>query len=84
MKLSIKGDEKELEKSIKIMNEKYGIFGMIDIVWNHTACDSDWLMEHPEAGCNLDNSLHLKVAFELDESILNFSSNISTYGLNGD
>lgn len=84
LKLSIKGDEKELEKSIKIMNEKYGIFGMIDIVWNHTACDSDWLMEHPEAGYNLDNSPHLKVAFELDESILNFSSNISTYGLNGD
>ena len=84
LKLSIKGDEKELEKSINIMNEKYEIFGMIDIVWNHTACDSDWLMEHPEAGYNLENSPHLKIAFELDESILNFSSNLSIYGISGE
>lgn len=84
LKLSIKGDESDLQKSFKIMNEKYEIFGMIDIVWNHTACDSDWLMEHPDSGYNLENSPHLKVAFELDESILNFSSNLSNFGLSGD
>lgn len=84
LKLSINGDEKDLEKSLKIMNEKHEIFGMTDIVWNHTACDSDWLFDHPEAGYNLENSPHLKVAFELDENILKFSSNLSSFGLNGE
>ena len=78
--------EKELETILKSMNEKYEIFGMTDIVWNHTACDSDWLIEHPEAGFNLENSPHLKVAFDLDESILSFSSILMTsvYGISGE
>ena len=71
-------EEKELENILKLMNENYEIFGMTDIVWNHTACDSDWLIEHPEAGFNLENSPHLKVAFDLDESILTFSSTLSS------
>lgn len=78
--------EEELEIILKVMNEKYEIFGMTDIVWNHTACDSDWLIEHPEAGFNLENSSHLKVAFDLDESILSFSSVLTTsvYGISGE
>lgn len=76
-------DEEELEASLKMMNTQFGIFGMTDIVWNHTACDSDWLIEHPEAGYNLDNSPHLKVALDLDESILKFSSTLEFYGLSG-
>lgn len=77
--------EKELENVLKLMNEKFEIYGMIDIVWNHTACDSDWLIDHPEAGFNLENSPHLKVAYDLDESILSFSSNLKTiYGISGE
>ena len=77
--------ELELEHSLKLMNEKFQIFGMTDIVWNHTACDSEWLIEHPEAGYNLDNSPHLKSAYALDESILKFSSILlSTYGISGE
>lgn len=85
LKLSVdifKNDQ-ELENIIEAMNRQYGVFGMIDIVWNHTACDSDWLIEHPEAGYNLDNSPHLKAAFDLDESILSFSSQLSHYDISG-
>jgi glycogen debranching enzyme len=77
--------EQELEIILKLMNEKYEIAGMTDIVWNHTACDSDWLTNHPEAGYNLENSPHLKAAFDLDESILSFSSVLRTnYGISGE
>ena len=59
-----------------------GILSVTDIVWNHTACNSLWLEEHPEAGYNLKNSPHLRAANELDEAILEFSETITaTYGL---
>lgn len=66
------------------MEKKFGIFVMTDIVWNHTACDSDWLVDHPDAGYNLENSPHLKSAYELDENILDFSSNLKFYNINGE
>ncbi|KAF9995368.1 hypothetical protein BGZ65_008979, partial [Modicella reniformis] len=56
---------------------KYGALSLTDIVWNHTACNSTWLWDHPESGYNLDNSLHLIPAFELDTALLRFSSRIA-------
>ncbi len=61
---------------LSIMKGQFGVSGMIDLVWNHTACDSPWLAEHPEAGYNLENSPHLKPAYALDELILNFSAEL--------
>ena len=85
LKLSddIFNSEKDLESILEKMNNDYGLFGMTDIVWNHTACDSEWLIEHPEAGYNLENSPHLKVAYDLDESIMTFSSSLAFYGHSG-
>jgi glycogen debranching enzyme len=44
------GGEKEVEAVIKLAKEKYGLGGVTDVVLNHTAFDSEWLQEHPEAG----------------------------------
>ncbi|KAG0344926.1 hypothetical protein BG004_004083 [Podila humilis] len=60
----------------KIENE-YGALSLTDIVWNHTACNSEWLWDHPEAGYNLHNSPHLIPAFELDSALIKFSAHVA-------
>ncbi|KAF9397406.1 hypothetical protein BGX21_008912 [Mortierella sp. AD011] len=81
-------EEEDLEKSEeeqraivkKVIDEiesSYGALSMTDIVWNHTACNSTWLWDHPESGYNLHNSPHLIPAFELDSVLLKFSAKIA-------
>ena len=79
-------DEKEsrLCEEIKNINRNCGILSISDIVWNHTACNSYWLNFHPEAGYNLKTAPYLRSAFELDESLLKFSSDLNSYQLTND
>ena len=39
-----------LETELKRLHDVDGILAITDIVWNHTAHNSAWLEEHPEAG----------------------------------
>lgn len=40
----------EVVAVVGMAKEKYGLGGITDVVLNHTAFDSPWLEEHPEAG----------------------------------
>lgn len=69
-----------LKKKIDWMHQN-GLLSMTDVVWNHCACDSPWLKDHPEATYNLENSRHLRVAYDLDECIMRFSAELASYEL---
>jgi glycogen debranching enzyme len=40
----------EIGQVLKLAKEKYGLGGVTDVVLNHIAYDSPYLVEHPEAG----------------------------------
>jgi glycogen debranching enzyme len=69
-------DEERIEQvyeAIKEINDKSDMLCFIDIVLNHTATDSDWLLEHPDGAYNLHNCPFFKVAWEFDKFLAEFS-----------
>ncbi|UZJ52793.1 hypothetical protein CBS101457_002113 [Exobasidium rhododendri] len=70
-----------IKRWMKMIKEKYGILSMIDIVINHTANNSEWLNDHPDAGYSPFNSPHLTPAEELDRALLEYSSRLGSLGL---
>ena len=63
----------ELKNILHYAKENLGLLIIVDVVWNHVSCDTPWISEQPDAGYNLENSPHLRIAYELDESLMNFS-----------
>ena len=73
--------EKDVAAIIKKMETEYKLLGMTDVVWNHTANNSKWLEEHPEAGYNIETCPWLESALELDSALLKFGEALEKYGL---
>lgn len=72
---------KRVVEILKVAREEYGLLSLTDVVLNHTANDTPWLNEHPEAGFSPANTPHLTPAFELDSAIIDFSSSLTSRGL---
>ena len=64
-----KGRFAAVAKSVQRLEKEGGMLSAMDIVLNHTAGNSHWLLEHPEAAYNVTNSPHLTAAAELDERL---------------
>jgi glycogen debranching enzyme len=39
-----------VKEILRVAKEDYGLLNLTDVVLNHTASDSPWLLDHPEAG----------------------------------
>lgn len=72
---------KRVAAQMKTCKEDYGLLSLIDVVLNHTANNSPWLVDHPEAGFSPQNSPHLTPALELDDCIMAFSEHVAAKGL---
>ncbi|KAI0704297.1 glycoside hydrolase family 13 protein [Cytidiella melzeri] len=75
------GGKAKLEEMLHIAREEYGLLSLTDVVLNHTANDSPWLIEHPEAGYSPSNTPHLAPALELDTAMIEFSADLEAKGL---
>ncbi|CDK26290.1 unnamed protein product [Kuraishia capsulata CBS 1993] len=75
-----KGGVDEVRAMTQKLQKEHGILSMTDMVWNHTANNSDWLRENPEAGYNQETAPHLEAAIVLDKSLLHFSKYMKWHG----
>lgn len=76
-KLTVDSTYVKMHELVKSLNRDWNILSMVDVVWNHTAFDTPWLMQHPEVGYNLINSPHLRPAYALDVTLAMFSRDIA-------
>jgi glycogen debranching enzyme len=73
--------EKDVARLVKKMQSDFNMLAMTDVVWNHTANNSKWLEQHPEAGYNVDTAPWLRPALVLDTALLKFSRDLKSLGL---
>lgn len=76
-KLQIDSTFIKLQELVKELNREWKVLSIVDVVWNHTAFDTPWLIQHPEVGYNLVNSPHLRPAYALDVALADFSREVA-------
>ncbi|KAI1779850.1 glycoside hydrolase family 13 protein [Hypoxylon cercidicola] len=72
--------EKDVQQMVDSLEHNHSLLSLTDIVLNHTANNSQWLLEHPEAGYNLTTAPWLEPAYVLDTQLLVFSSKLEELG----
>ncbi|KAF5561498.1 glycogen debranching enzyme [Fusarium phyllophilum] len=73
--------EDDVQKMVDSLERNHSLLSLTDIVLNHTANNTKWLEEHPEAGYNLITAPWLESAYQLDTSLLALSDNLAKLGL---
>ncbi|XP_066154980.1 glycogen debranching enzyme isoform X1 [Euwallacea fornicatus] len=66
----------DIEKLTCKMRKEWKMLSVCDIVLNHTANESEWINEHPEATYNCANCPYLRPAYLLDAGIYQFSLDV--------
>ncbi|ORY09293.1 glucanotransferase domain of glycogen debranching enzyme-domain-containing protein [Clohesyomyces aquaticus] len=78
---SFPNGEKDVARMVKKMHEEFHMLAMTDVVWNHTANNSKWLQDHPEAGYSVETSPWLRPALDLDTALVKFGKDLRVLGL---
>ncbi|KAF5023676.1 hypothetical protein F66182_4242 [Fusarium sp. NRRL 66182] len=73
--------EEDVQKMVDSLERNHSLLSLTDIVLNHTANNTKWLEEHPEAGYNLATAPWLESAYQLDTELLQLSDNLKELGL---
>ncbi|KAB5580123.1 glycogen debranching enzyme [Coniochaeta sp. 2T2.1] len=73
--------EKDVQKMVDSLERNHGLLSLTDIVLNHTAHNSGWLLEHPEAGYNLTTAPWLESAYLLDTKLLELGDRLPELNL---
>ncbi|PHH62645.1 hypothetical protein CDD81_6791 [Ophiocordyceps australis] len=73
--------EADVQDLVDSMEQKHSLLSLTDVVLNHTANNSKWLQQHPEAGYNLSTAPWLESAYELDTKLLELSDKLQSMGL---
>lgn len=60
------------------MREEWGVLSICDIVLNHTANESPFLITHPECTYNCKNSPHLRPAYLLDAILFELTIRVAS------
>ncbi|TXT04967.1 hypothetical protein VHUM_03787 [Vanrija humicola] len=74
------GGIEQIAQTLERAKSKYGLGAITDVVLNHTAFDTPWLEDHPEAGYSPYNTPHLAPAVELEDAMLKLTDDLATSG----
>ncbi|KJZ72119.1 hypothetical protein HIM_08492 [Hirsutella minnesotensis 3608] len=75
------GGEGDVKQLVESMERNHSLLSLTDIVLNHTANNTKWLQEHPEAGYTLSTAPWLESAYLLDTELLDLSKRLESLGL---
>ncbi|KAK4310829.1 hypothetical protein Pmani_017632 [Petrolisthes manimaculis] len=67
----------DVEAIIRKMKDEWKMLSLTDIVLNHTANETPWLQQHPDATYNCSNCPHLRPAFLLDRALCRASKEVA-------
>ena len=67
----------DLGKLVEHIRKDWKVASITDLVYNHTASNSDWLLDHPESSFNVVNSPHLRPAFVMDRILWHFNLEVA-------
>lgn len=73
--------EKDVKKMVDSLEQNHSLLSLTDIVLNHTANNTSWLQEHPDAGYNLTTAPWLESAYLLDTKLLDLGDKLEGLGL---
>ncbi|KAJ2899559.1 glycogen debranching enzyme [Zalerion maritima] len=73
--------EPDVQELVGSLEKSHSLLSLTDIVLNHTAHNTKWLEEHPDAGYNLTTAPWLESAYLLDTKLLELGFKLEELGL---